>query len=159
LQADYGVFLHVQDPNGDFLDDPELQRRKDRLSRRALPEWASRFTPRRIVGRLCREVTGKQGKDYLSQTNRVLLEKGVIATPLSIPEIFAITDIHVHLRGISIARMKSWMPDYECVSQRSYGFFGELWDSLPGSLRREEENLIARHAPNGSFIGAAWRLR
>jgi hypothetical protein len=104
-------------------------------------------------------VTGKQGKDYLSQTNRVLLEKGVIATPLSIPEIFAITDIHVHLRGISIARMKSWMPDYECVSQRSYGFFGELWDSLPGSLRREEENLIARHAPNGSFIGAAWRLR
>jgi SAM-dependent methyltransferase len=159
LQADGGVFLHLQDPNGDFIDDPELQRRKDRLSRRALPEWVSRLTPRRIIGRLYRQVTGKQGKDYLSQTNRVLLEKGVIATPLSIPEIFAITDIHVHEQGISIARMKSWMPDYECVSQRSYGFFGVLWDSLPGSLRREEEDLIARHAPNGSFIGAAWRLR
>src|ERR1035438_5893927 len=61
LQAAGGLFMHLQDPNGDFLGDPELRQRMTRASRISLPEWAGRFTPRRIFGRIARELTGKQG--------------------------------------------------------------------------------------------------
>jgi SAM-dependent methyltransferase len=158
LQSPGGVFLHLQDPNGDFLDDPELRQRMTAASRLSFAERAGRFTPRRIFGRIYRELTGKQGQDYLSKTNRALLEKGVVATPLSVHEIFTITDIHVQDgEGVSISRMESWLPDYECLSRRSYGFFGKLWSLLPKRRQRIEEGLIARHALNGLHIGAAWR--
>ena len=158
LQAAGGVFLHLQDPNGDFLDDPEQRQRMTQASQRPFTEWVSRFTPRRIFGRIYRDLTGKQGQDYLSKTNLALIEKGIIATPLSVHEIFSITDIHVQDgKGISISSMESWLPDYECLSRRSYGFFGKLWSVLPKRRQRIEEDLIASHALNGLHIGAAWR--
>jgi SAM-dependent methyltransferase len=158
LQTAGGAFLHLQDPNGDFLADPELRRRMALASPAPFAEWASRFTPRRIAGRIYRELTGKQGQDYLSKTNRALIEKGVIATPLSVHEIFSITDIHVQDgEGISISSMESWLPDHACLSRRSYGFFGKLWSTLPKGQRRMEEDLIASHALNGLHIGALWR--
>jgi SAM-dependent methyltransferase len=158
LQATGGVFLHLQDPNGDFLGDPELRQRMTRASRSPFMERACRFAPRRIFGRIYRELTGKQGQDYLSKTNRALLEKSVVATPLSAGEIFSITDIHVQDgEGISISSMESWLPGYTRLSMRSYGFFGKLWSTLPKRRQRIEDDLIARHALNGLHIGAAWR--
>ena len=158
LQAPGGVFLHLQDPNGDFLDDPELRQRMARASRRSFTAWAGRFTPRRIFGRITRGLTGKQGQDFLSKTNRALIEKGIVATPLSVHEIFSITDIHVQDgEGISISSMESWLPDYECLARRSYGFFGKSWSELPKRRQRIEGDLIARQAPNGLHIGAVWR--
>jgi SAM-dependent methyltransferase len=158
LQPAGGVFMHLQDPNGDFLGDPELRQRMTRASRISLPEWAGRFTPRRIFGRIARELTGKQGQDYLSKTNRALLEKGVVSTPLSVHEIFSITDIHVHDgEGVSISNMEPRLPGYTCLSRRSYGFFGELWSDLPKRRQRIEEDLIACQALNGLHIAAVWR--
>jgi SAM-dependent methyltransferase len=158
LQGPGGVFLHLQDPNGDFLGDPELRQRMARTSRSAFTEWACRFTPRRVFGRIYRELTGKQGRDYLSKTNQALIEKGVLATPLSTHEIFCITDIHVQDgEGISISSMEPWLPDYECFSRRTYGFFGKLWSELPKRRQRMEEDLIARRALNGLHVAAAWR--
>jgi len=159
LQAAGGVFLHLQDPNADFLGDPELRQRMTLASRRPFAEWACRFTPRRVFGRIRRELTGKQGQDYLSRTNRALLGRGVIATPLSVHEIFSITDIHAQNgEGISISSMESWLPDYECLSRRSYAFFGKLPGELPKRWRKAEEDLIARRALNGLHIAAAWKL-
>jgi SAM-dependent methyltransferase len=158
LQTSGGVFLHLQYPNGDFLGAPELRRRTAQASWRPFPEWAYRFAPGRIAGRIYRELTGKQGLDYLSKTNHALLGKGIVATPLSVHEIFSITDIHVQDgEGVSISSMASWLPDYECLSRRSYGFFGKLWSMLPKRRQRIEEDLIARQAPNGLHIGAVWR--
>jgi SAM-dependent methyltransferase len=159
LQADGGAYIHLQDPNGDYLDDPELRQRTAAASRRLLPEWLRRLAPRRILGRIRRELTGQQGEDYLGKTNRELLRRGVIATPLSVAEIFAITDIHAQDgSGISIERMKQWLPDYRLVSQRSYGFFGQLGSTLPPRLQITEQDLITRRALNGFHVGAAWRL-
>ncbi len=159
LQRDGGVFLHLQDPNGDFLDDAELQKRTSEASRRVLPTWAARLAPRRVLGRLLRELTGQQTQDYLSRTNRELLKSGVVKAPLTVAEIFTITDIHVQDgTGVSIQRMKQWMPEYELISQRAYGFFGQLWSTLPSRLKTEEERLIAQRARNGAHIGATWKL-
>jgi SAM-dependent methyltransferase len=160
LQAAGGVFLHLQDPNADFLGDPELRQRTAQASGLPFTAWSRRFAPRRIFGRIRRELTGKQGQDYLSKTNRALLGKGIVATPLSVQEIFSITDIHAQNgEGISISSMESWLPDYECLSRRSYAFFGRLPGALPKRWRRAEEDLIARQALNGLHIAAAWKLR
>ena len=160
VQSEGGVFLHLQDPNKDFLTDPDLLERIARGSRRTFPNWVYRFAPRKLAARLFRELSRKQAQDYLSRTNRALLQKGLIATPLSASEIFAITDIQAHDGdGVSFSRMKDWMPNYECLSQRSYAFFGKLWSVLPPSYRRIEEDLSRRRAPNGGEFGAVWRLR
>lgn len=159
LQAPGGVFLHLQDPNGDFLGDPELRRRMARAAQSPVAERLRRFSPRRIFGRIYRELTGRQGQDYLSKTNRALIENGVIATPLSTHDIFSITDIHVQDgEGVSISSMESWLPGYACLSRRSYGFFGKLWSGLPKRQQRIEEDLIARRELNGLHIGALWRM-
>lgn len=160
LQADGGVFLHLQDPNGDFMNDPELRERMSQYSRRLFPEWLRRFSPPRILGRLRRELTGQQGQDCVSKTNRALLAKGLIETPLTVQELYAITDIHVQDGGgISISRMQSWLPEYECLSQRSYAFMGALSSDLSPRWRSVEERLIAARALNGFHAGAIWKLR
>jgi 2-polyprenyl-3-methyl-5-hydroxy-6-metoxy-1,4-benzoquinol methylase len=158
LQTDGGIFMHLQDPNGDFLNDPELKQRAEELSS-TLPAWISRYTPSRILGRALRQFTGKQGEDYLSKTNRELMRLGVVSTPLTVEEIFAITDIHVlDGHGISIADMRRWLPDYKLLSQRSYGFFGLAESALPRRLKTIEQDLIARRALNGHTVAAVWKL-
>lgn len=159
-QAPHGVFIHLQDPNGDHMKDPDLQHRIAEMSRSAVPESLQRFTPKRILGRVYRELTGKQHTDHVSKTNQALLKSGIVTTPLTVAEIYDITDIHVEDgAGISIGQMKSWMPDYALLSQRAYGFFGKLASVLPPEARTAEEKLIQEHALNGFHVGAAWRLR
>ena len=159
LQRAGGIFLHLQDPNGDFMHDPEFVARMTRTSKKRLPEWAARLAPQRVIGRLVREVTGQQGEDYLSKTNRDLLSAGIIKSPLSVAEIFQITDIHVQDgAGVSIKNMAAWLPEYRLVSHRSYAFFGPLWSTLSPAVKAEEDRLIAARALNGGHVGAAWRL-
>ena len=159
-QAPRGVFIHLQDPNGDYLKDPQLQQRMAETSQSAIPESLQRLKPKRIIGRLYREITGKQHSDPVSKTNQALLKSGLVTTPLAVNEVYDITDIHVEDgAGISIQRMKGWMPDYDCISQRSYGFFGKLSSTLPPETQAVEEKLILERALNGFHVGAAWRLR
>lgn len=159
-QAPRGLFLHLQDPNGDSMKDADLQRRMEDANRSAVPEPLQRLTPKRILGRLCREITGTQGTDHVSKTNQALLKSGLVTTPLTVAEIYDITDIHVEDgTGISVKRMKAWMPEYDCISERAYGFFGKLAYLLSPDQRAVEEAMIRGRALNGFHIGAAWRLR
>lgn len=153
------VFIHLQDPNGDYLQDPKKKERAAELVPVAIPESLARFTPKRILGRIKRQLTGEQGQDYLSKANRELVRSGVVSKPMSVEEIYAITDIHVFDGGISIEKMKGWLPDYDLVSQRSYGFFGVLGLHLPPALREREEKYIQAGELNGEHVAAAWRRR
>jgi len=159
-QAPGGIFMHLQDPNLEFVRKSESDRSfSKQLKRRVLDHFA-RFRPGRIYGRISRELTGKQGQDYVSRTNRALLEAGVITSPLKVADLYAITDIHAsNGRGISIEQIRGWVPDYECLSQRSYGFFGKLWSHLPPDLKVEEERLSQANTLSGAHIAAAWRLK
>ena len=111
--------MHMQDPNGEMLGSQILEERVKRVSTR-VPEWVSRLKPSRILGRLYREVTGKQRDDYISRTNRELLRLKVLTTPLSVHELFSITDIHVQDgQGISIPKLRSSMSAYELICSRT----------------------------------------
>jgi SAM-dependent methyltransferase len=155
------LFLHLQDPNADFLNDPDLlERTASSASVRKAPEWLARLHPRRVMGRLLREIKGEQGSDYLSKTNQELIRNGFLRSPLTTAEIFAITDIHAQDgEGISIQQMKSMLPGYALISTRSYGFFGVLSSDLTPDQRAEEERLIREKALNGFHVEAAWRSR
>jgi 2-polyprenyl-3-methyl-5-hydroxy-6-metoxy-1,4-benzoquinol methylase len=161
LQSDGGMYLHLQDPNGDYSTDPEYLQRVARVeTRKILSGSISRFTPKRLLGRICRELSGKQHHSYCDKTNRALLESGVIQSPLSVAEIYSITDIHVaDGAGISIQKMKYWMQGYELISARSYAFFGKLWSDLCPNFRKLEEELAEKNALNGMHLGAAWKLQ
>jgi len=150
------LFIHLQDPNGDFVDDPKKAERAAEIPA-AIPDSIARFKPKRILGRLIREIKGEQGQDYISKTNRELIRTGVITQPLSVEEIFSITDIHVRDGGISIDRMKAWLPNYELAAHRSYGFFGGLSGNLPPALRQREKQYIQAGELNGEHVAAAWR--
>jgi SAM-dependent methyltransferase len=162
VQAAGGVFIHMQDPNGDFLNDPELRQRMAENSTRLFPEWVYRLSPARVAAAVYRRMKGQQGVSYIWKTNRTLIERGFVTSPLTVHELFAITDIHAthgDEKGICISEMRSWLPDYDCIGQRSYGFFGELWENLSQTRKKMEEQLIAAHALNGFHVGAAWKLR
>jgi ubiquinone/menaquinone biosynthesis C-methylase UbiE len=157
IQKTGGIFIHLQDPNGDYLADPELNARMKEVESELSPP-TNRFTMRRILGRLYREVSGKQGKDYISKTNRELLASGAIKYKLSIPELFSITDIHVNDgQGISMSELRELLPGYQLAAHRSYGFQGKLAGALPDRLRSLEEKLIAARALNGFHLGALWK--
>jgi SAM-dependent methyltransferase len=159
LQTAGGIFIHLQDPNGDFLSDPEYRQRIAEHQPGTMSLMVRRFSPGRIVGRIYRELTGRQGEDYISKTNASLLRQGVIQTSLTVEELFAVTDIHVHdEQGISVNELQRLMPEYELLTRRSYGFFGQLASTLPPSLKRVEEQLIASRVLNGSHVSAVWRL-
>jgi 2-polyprenyl-3-methyl-5-hydroxy-6-metoxy-1,4-benzoquinol methylase len=153
------LFLHLQDPNADSAQDPQRRERAVQIERTKLPEWIARFSPRRVLGRVMREIRGEQGEDYLSRTNRELMKAGVVSSPLTTGEIFAITDVHVPGGGISLERMKAWLPDYDVAARRSYGFFGILGSDLPPGLQAVEEQLIGEGALSGAYLAAAWRRR
>ena len=160
LQAPNGVFCHLQDPNGDYLQDAELRKRMETRSRHQIPEWLQKLSPNRVVDKIARELGTREADDLVSKTSRALIAKGVITTPLSAHDLYAITDVHVqNEKGISVTEIGEWMPDWSLTAQRSYGFFGELWGSLPSRYRQMEEDLIAQHALNGFHIGAAWQVR
>lgn len=156
---DQALFIHLQDPNGDFFDDPHLAERSALVSSSKPPDWLARLTPSRVLGRLMREMKSEQGQDYLSKANRELVKNGVVTNPLSVDEIFAITDIHVRDGGISIQRMKAWLPDYELAAHRSYGFFGVLRSHLQPRFQDQEDQWVREAALNGGHVAAAWRRR
>jgi len=159
LQARDGLFLHAQDPNGDYLTDPETVARSEERRRSRPPEWVARLSPERVLNRLSRAM-GKPAQDYVAKTNRSLVASGLLSKPLTVEELYSITDIHVHDgEGISLRRLGECLADYDCVTTRSYGFFGELRSTLPPKFQRKEDALSAQRAPNGFFISAAWRHR
>jgi SAM-dependent methyltransferase len=163
LQTDGGAFLHLQDPNGDYLQDGRLLERMDLLAqrtRRHAAQWAKRLTPRRVARRLWNSVSGKKNKSYIDLANDELIRRGLIAEPLSGTELWQVTDIHVYDgKGISVEELRSHLGSHELLAMRAYSFFGAMHSDLPAALKQEEDRLIEERALNGMHVGAIWRKR
>jgi SAM-dependent methyltransferase len=162
IQAPGGVFLHVQDPNGDYLNDPLLLERKQVLSRirKRTPRWVRNLSPQQFAGRLRRLVTRETRADYIRLIDEDLIRAGVVQHPMTATDLWRVTDLHDHDDvGISMRDLEAWLPDYEVISVRSYGFYGVLESDLPRALQEKEMALIEKKDPNGQYVGAIRRLR
>jgi len=160
LQERGGVFLHIQDPNGDALTAPGLHDRMARLDgslERRAAKLAHRYSPVRAAKALGRRLTGNRVTDYLDHVNAELLAKNIVSAPLSAPEIWSITDIRVmDDLGISLRELQACLPGYEPASQRSYSFFGDLAANLPRRFRAEENRLSLNRSMEGMHLAAMW---
>jgi len=152
-----GVFLHVQDPNGDFLNDRERLERVERLAR------TRRVLPSTLLKRLSTARPWSRNREretHIDRVNAMLLQQKTIASRMTPAEIRMAVDLPAHDgRGISLREMELLLPEYELVSARSYAFFGELISDLPPSYQKEERALAAQRAENGSQIAAIWVKR
>jgi SAM-dependent methyltransferase len=160
LQSCGDFFLHLQDPNGDF----RLRSRIPRKDKGGVqePHAAMGLAPQSRQGSRphSSRANGETGQRLRFANQSRLIEKGLITSPLSVEEMYSITDIHAHDEaGISMKSMRSWMTDHDCISQRSYSFFGKQWCDLPRRYQKLEDDLSARRALNGGEIGAIWRRR
>ncbi len=161
VQRPGSFFIHLQDPNGDYLDDPELRHRTAlgaKNTQPQLPRFILRFSPGRILRRVLRELTGRQHETYIDLTNKDLLATEVITSPLTAEEIWSVTDVHLYDGlGISLGVMKKELTKYELIHTHSYAFFGHLSSDLPPPLLLEERRLLRNNAPNGMDLAAVWR--
>ncbi len=159
-QAPSGIFIHLQDPNADYQDDPDLKGRMALTAHQREPQDGLGSIPSRAVTKLRRVLGIPSLLDYVQRTNDSLLKQGVIQRPMSAAEIYSITDIHVHEGGgISFKALNSWLSDYACISHRSYGFYGVLSSDLDPQMQSKERELSASKALNGFFLSAAWKLK
>ena len=164
-QSPGGIFLHLQDPNRDYQTNPQyLERCKElrRMEEASDPSRAMKLLRRWNPVRLVKRIVAGPEISYIDQVNRSLMEAGILRSPLSDAQIWTITDIHDapdQSTGISLNEMQSWLDSYDMVSARSYGFFGRLVSRLPESFARREIALREGVAPNGHFLGAAWRKK
>lgn len=159
-QRSGGIFLHIQDPNGGIEENPAYRQRQGEWQKLQTPAWAERLSPKRIAGRIWRELSGSPDDNYDAQAVRALVEKGVTPLPLTIPEMYRITDIHVNSgEGIRVGSLKALLPDYELIRSRTYGFFGVLPSELPPEMQSRERELSDAVSQEGFHVGAMWRRR
>jgi SAM-dependent methyltransferase len=146
-----GTFVHLQDPNGDYLYSAETQGRIKELE--SLPK-----RPILFLDRIKDHVRRQLGiLSYLQKVNHSLLERGIIRTPMSDEDIWSFTDIHdLGGAGISISEIQSLFPLLRKVSHRSYSFFGRQWSELPIVFQAEETRLTEQHSLTGATVAAGW---
>jgi 2-polyprenyl-3-methyl-5-hydroxy-6-metoxy-1,4-benzoquinol methylase len=162
LQASQGIFMHLQDPNGDYLEDALLQQRTKELDdyqRPFIPKRLRRLAPQNVIRRIRRKFGNTPDEDYISHVNKQLIESGLTREPMTARDIWTVTDIHVHDgEGISIKAVSELLRSYRMISARSYVFFGKMVSELPAGFKEREQQLIEARALNGLEIAGLWKL-
>lgn len=153
-----GFFIHLQDPNEDYLDDVDYLERLSSftpksVSRLNRKEWATyvpkeiRFKIKRLLGR----------KNYIDLINDQLIREKIVKERMTAEEIWSVTDIHVSAtKGISFKFLDNSLRNFTLVNRRSYGFYGKLKSELSEKLKSQEEKFILQNCLDGRNISAIW---
>ena len=157
-----GVLIHLQDPNGDYLQDlvylgrvAEYQRFISASSSKKLVDFIPKNWKHFINRKLGR-------KNYIDHINDQLLSEKVIHRRMTAEEIWSVTDIHVENKtdvvnkGISARLLKDYLKDFTLINQRSYAFYGVLKSDLSEELKKNEHLFISRNELNGRNISCIW---
>ncbi len=165
-----GFYLHMQDSPRGALASPAVRRRSAQLAQARNQNRGVLFSlPGRLMRaaarRLRRLYKPKSSEDYLDKVNRRLIAEGLIKKPLTPREIWSITDLRVGdlpyaaVDGVSADELAIALPNFECISMRTYGFFGVMPSHLPPELAAEERRLFEDSSNEGAFLAGAWVRR
>jgi ubiquinone/menaquinone biosynthesis C-methylase UbiE len=162
IQNPGGILIHLQDRNGDYMNDPEYLERFNAYEKKlkeASPKSLKSLFPKSLKNAVKRLI-GR--KNYIDLVNDKLLELKAIKKRMTADEIWSVTDIHVENlpfsigSGISIKFLKETLKNYSLVNSRSYGFFGFLKSELFPEYQPKEQQLISKNALNGRHVSAVW---
>lgn len=158
-----GILIHVQDPNGDYLNDATYLKRKKEYAESDSSHIRERYLSDLIPSKWLRRIKIiLNRKDYIDYINDQLLAKKTIKKRMTPDEIWSVTDIHVETKmghenkGISLHFLQNQLHNFELINMRSYGFYGYLKSDLPQTYQENETQFIAQNQPNGRNIGAVW---
>ena len=158
-----GILIHLQDPNGDYINDSEYLQRAAAYRNEfgMFPQgkiWTD-YIPKNLKNFL-NGILGR--KNYIDLVNDELMAQKAIKVKMTGDEIWSVTDIHVETKtdstnkGISLAFMQKQLPNFNAINKRSYGFFGDLKSQLPEKYKQMEAAYIAENKPNGRNISCIW---
>lgn len=158
-----GILIHIQDPNGDYLNDATYLERKTQyeIDLDALPKKkrVSDFIPKPILKSIKRILNRK---DYIDKINDQLLAEKSIRKRMTADEIWSVTDVHVETKidtvnkGISLEFLKKQLKNLDLIKMRSYGFYGFLKSDLIENYKQKEEQFIQDNQVNGRNISCIW---
>ncbi|WP_284651840.1 class I SAM-dependent methyltransferase [Flavobacterium terrisoli] len=158
-----GILIHIQDPNGDYINTTEYLQRKEEYEKviDALPKnkKITDFIPKPLLKSIKRMLNRK---DYIDLINDQLLAEKTIKRRMTANEIWTVTDIHVETKtdsvnkGISLEFLKKQLTGFELLQMRSYGFYGFLKSDLIDSYKEKEAQFIAENNVNGRNISCIW---
>ncbi|WP_309640358.1 class I SAM-dependent methyltransferase [Flavobacterium sp.] len=157
-----GIFIHLQDPNGDYLNDVVYQQRLqqyEQLVSTSSPKKITDFFPKSAKHWINRNL-GR--KNYIDRINDQLLAEKVIRSRMTADEIWSVTDIHVENKfntinkGISAVFLKEQLRNFQLIKQRSYAFYSVLKSDLPAELKSNEDSFCASNEYNGRNVSCIW---
>lgn len=158
-----GFLIHIQDPNGDYLNDPIYLQRKIEYAEFGSSHVKKWYLSDLLPSKWLRKIKIiLNRKDYLDYINDQLLAEKTIKRRMTPDEIWSVTDIHVETKkdkfnkGISLQFLKNQLQNFELIKMRSYAFYGYLKSDLPLVYQEKESQLIAENMLNGRNIGAVW---
>ena len=158
-----GLIFHLQDLNGDYLNDGNLVKRCELLNEYLGRKHVKIKSPMKIIRRVWRGFRGRQPGNYIDELNRKLIDQKVIHSPLTIHEVYSITDIHNEKlpyatnQGVSLKKLSCLLNSYKMRHSCSYAYFGKLASDLPRPFKQQDYSLFQLCAPNGKLISALWQ--
>jgi 2-polyprenyl-3-methyl-5-hydroxy-6-metoxy-1,4-benzoquinol methylase len=158
----YGVLIHLQDPNGDYLNDTDYLERVTVYElenyQKSNNSWKN-LIPRKFKNYINRNM-GR--KSYIDKVNDILIAEKTIIKRMTADDIWCVTDIHVESKnnsmnkGISLKRLKNQLNNFELIKSRSYGFFGPLKSELSEKFKKVENDFIINNEPSGRNLSCIW---
>ncbi len=163
IQTSGGIFIHLQDPNGDFSANAQFAKRiaeygkQNSLSR--LRAIIAGLIPAKLKQFLNRKF---RTEPYIELVNDKLISERVIKHRMSPEEIWSVTDIHVENlpystgAGISFKFIKDNLENYQLINRRSYAFYGLLKSELTDDFKNSETTHSVNQELNGRLLSAVW---
>jgi len=156
-----GILLHLQDPNLDYLNDPDYIERKNAYKKIGKESDSNKGLKSIIPKSLFRWIKRLLNrKDYIDHINDQLIAEKSIKKRMSSDEIWSVTDIHVETeeetKGISLIFLKEQLQNFKLINARSYAFYGFLKSDLVPSYRDKEQQFIDANQMNGRNISCVW---
>jgi SAM-dependent methyltransferase len=157
-----GLIITIHDPSADALDSTVYNKRCHELQQHRIQTDKTKkklSLLRRAVNKIRRTLNPQ---DYIEKVNRELLKTNIINQPLTAPEIWSITDIHVESlpysasNGISKNFLEKVLQNYKLISYRTYAFFGTLKSNLDPIYQQREQELIENKDMNGRNFSSIW---
>jgi len=165
-----GFYMMLHEPSRRFyrnrICNDIYQRYRRAAKRRSLLRL---FNPRAYLGRLQKLLLGWRSFRIERETSRLLVERNVIHSHLTIREVRQLVDIHVPpidegsfgagLEGFDIGELRSTcLSGLNLVAHRSYGFLGTFHEpSAPCRWRRQATQLSLEYPDDGACFGSLWR--